>query len=103
MSVLDVGCGSGGTQPHSLSQSVDRGHVVFSNCLADLTVLAAIPSMFVALVVSFPIVFRGIERIVGLPLQELLDRQDRSRVPMTVRQSISWFPRVAEIVGYEVR
>ena len=71
---------------------VGRSGATFSHRATDLPVYAFVPAAFLGLVACVPVYFRVLQWYLGPRFFDLLDRPDRSRVPMSLRQEMQIAP-----------
>jgi hypothetical protein len=76
----------------ALLTSVGRDGSTFSYRATDIPIYSFVPAFFLGLGACIPIYVRLLEWYLGPRFLDLLDRPDRSRVPMSLRQEIHIFP-----------
>ena len=84
-----------GFAQHRLFVVVRAEKALFSHRLADMLVYAMLPSLFLGIVVAYPVCFRLLYWWYGDRIVDLLDRRARGRAPMSARETMRIFPALA--------
>jgi len=88
-----------GVAQRALFEIAGRDTSSFSHRATEIPIYPFLPALFVGLVVGFPIYFRVLRWYLGPRLLDFLDRPDRSRIPVSLRQEIQIFSGIAWAVA----
>ena len=72
---------------------------LFTHRGSDTSAYPFLPSLFLGIVMAFPIYFRYLQWRYGARLVDILDRPDRSQVPTTLRQEMQMVPALAWVIA----
>ncbi len=71
----------------------------FSHRGTDVLIYSFIPGFFLSFIVVFPFYLRLLVRYLGDRIYDMLDRPDRSNVPMTLHQELQLMPKMSIAIG----